>query len=549
MWQTLHQLLLDQRYSLDDITLIRRAFDAADQGHKNQKHASNEPYMARPLAIARNLAMINADPSAVAAALLHDACENASLAPDTVRHMFGEEIAFLVEKTLQVKKIRYRDVQRAIEPLRKMIVATAKDMRVMLITLYDRLHTMQTIAHCASDAQAHIAKETLELYAPIANRFGIGELKGQLEDLAFPYVYPEEYRWIAREHALRTKKLDQYLQKFIPTVCKHLLKDHVPFINIHSRVKHLYSFWQKLLRYDMNFDALYDTAAVRIIVPALEDCYTALGVIHHHWRPLPGRVKDYIALSKPNGYQSLHTTVFCPHHAIVEFQIRTPEMHERAEFGVAAHWTYKENAYATIFRNWQKEGSEFFSDRIFVLTPKGEIFDLPQGATPLDFAYHVHSKIGDHMTGAKINGKLVSFGKELASGDTVEILTHPRAKPKAEWLDHARVTLARRHIRATLRKLGIQLPQTQKRKDNLPLEFVCRIHVKDRVGLLRDLSGVFSENNTNIVDIHIEQKHTAQPIVIIRAAAKKILDLNQLATKIKLIKGVKTVHTEKIKTT
>lgn len=539
MWSTLHQLLTDHHYTPDNIALIQRAYDCAAKAYEGKKHAAGEPYMDRPLAIARNLAMTNFDASAIAAAFLYDACEDAPLAPDTVRRAFNEEIAFLVEGISRVKKIRYRDTQRAMEPLRKMFVAIAKDMRVMLITLYDRLHTMQTLTHLASDTRAPIAKETLELYASIANRLGMGELKGQLEDLAFPYIYPEEYQWIAREHALRTKKLDQYLQKFIPTVCKHLLKDRVPFINIHSRVKHLYSFWQKLLRYEMNFDALHDTAAVRIIVPALEDCYTALGVIHHHWRPLLGKVKDYIALPKQNGYQSLHTTVFCPHHAIVEFQIRTPEMHERAEFGIAAHWAYKENAYANIFRNWQKEGKEFFGDRIFVLTPKGEVFDLPRGATPLDFAYHVHSEIGNHMTGAKIKGKLVAFGKELASGDTVEILTHPRAKPKAEWLEHARAPLARRHIRGSLRKLGIQLPQ--KRKEKRSLEFVCRIHVKDRVGLLRDLSNVFSENNANIVDVHIEQKYTTHPAVIIRAAAKKILDFNQLMTKIKLIKGVKTV--------
>lgn len=546
MWQTLNQLLIDTQYAPNDIALIQRAYEVALKAHEGQKRASGEPYIHHPVTVAIHLVEIKLDAPAIAAALLHDVCEDTPTCPEDIRSAFGEEIAFLVAGVSKVKKVRYHESQRVAEPLRNMFVATAKDIRVILIKLFDRFHNMQTLSHLTPAKQTRIAKETMELYAPIANRLGMGELKGRLEDLAFPFVYPKEHQWLTKEHAIRAEKLERYLKKLMPIVCKHLVKDRVPFINIHSRVKHLYSLWQKLLRNDMNFENIYDISAARIIVPAIEDCYAALGVIHNHWRPLPGRIKDYIALPKPNGYQSLHTTVFCPHQYIVEFQIRTPEMHEHAEFGIAAHWAYKENTdddryqeWVKKFRDWQKEGKEFFSDRIFVLTPKGEAFDLPRGATPLDFAYHIHSEIGNHMTGAKINGKLVSFGQELASGDTVEILTHHRAKPKAEWLEYARVTLARRHIRVALRKLGIKLPQ--KRKGERPLEFTCRIHVKDRVGLLRDLSGVFSESNANIVDIHIEQKHTTQPTVVVHAVSKKSLDINQLITKIKLINGVKTV--------
>lgn len=546
MWQTIHQLLTDNHYTPNDEALIQRAYERAAKAHEGQKRASGEPYITHPIAVATHLIVLKLDAPAIAAALLHDVCEDTSVALNKIRRDFGEEIAFLVEGVSKVKKVHYRETQRAAEPLRKMFVATAKDVRVILIKLFDRLHNMHTLSHVTPAKQTRIAKETLELYAPLANRLGMGELKGQLEDLAFPFVYPKEYQWITKEHAIRVEKRENYLQKLIPTVCKHLIKDYVPFINIHSRVKHLYSLWQKLLDNDMNFERIYDISAVRIIVPAIEDCYAALGVIHNHWRPLPGRIKDYIALPKPNGYQSLHTTVLALRHRIVEFQIRTPEMHEHAEFGIAAHWAYKERSddnqyqeWIAKFRDWQKEGKEFFSDRIFVLTPKGEVFDLPLGATPLDFAYHIHSEIGNHMTGAKINGKLVSFGQKLTSFDTVEIVKHNRAKPKAEWLEHARTMLARRHIRAELRRLGVQMPQ--KRKEKTPMELMFRIHVKDRVGLLRDLSTVFSENNMNIIDINIEKKRTKEPIVVIRSAAKKSFDINHLTTKIKLVKGVKTV--------
>jgi GTP pyrophosphokinase len=540
MWSELYQLLLSHNYSSSDIAFIKRAFDFAARAHEQEKRASGEPYIIHPIAVAQSLIAFRLDAASVAAGLLHDTRENCVVSHQDIVAAFGEEVAFLVDALTNVKKIKYRDTQRLNEPLRNMFMATAKDTRVILIKLFDRLHNMQTLESVANEKQTRIAKETLELYAPIANRLGMGELKGQLEDLAFPFVHPEEYRWLTNERTLRVEKLEHYLHKLMPLIRKHLAKEHVPLLDLHSRVKHSYSLWRKLLRYEMDFDRIHDISAIRLMVPSIEDCYTVLGIIHHHWRPLPGRIKDYIAIPKPNGYQSLHTTVFCPHHQMVEFQIRTPEMHERAEFGIAAHWAYKEQAGTNIFRDWQKEGKEFFNDRIFVLSPKGEIFDLPRGSTSLDFAYHIHSDIGDHATGAKINGKLVSFGQALSSGEAVEITTHHRAKPKAEWLEHARTSLARRHIRAALHKMGVNLPRKQKEK--IALSCVFRIRVKDRVGLLHDLSAIFSQNNVNISDITVEHKNTKQPAVVIRCTPKKSINLANLVTIIKAVKGVKSVE-------
>lgn len=534
MWQTLHQLLSNNQYAQHDIAFIKRAYDFAARAHNEEKG----------VAVACSLTHFRLDAATIAAGLLRDTRENCAVSHDEIAKTFGEEVAALVDALTDIKKIIYHDAQRLTEPLRNMLIATAKDMRVVLIALFDRLYDMQTLTHLAPEKPQRIAKETMELYAPIADRLGMGELRGDLEDLAFPFLHPDEHQWLTSERTLRVEKFERYLKKLMPLIRKHMAKESVPVLDLHSRVKHLYSLWRKLLRNEMDFERIYDISAVRMIVPSVEDCYTALGVIHKHWRPLPGRIKDYIALPKPNGYQSLHTTIFCPHHHIVEVQIRTPEMHEHAEFGIAAHWAYKERAHANVFLNWQQEGKDFFRDRIFVLSPKGEVFDLPASATPLDFAYHIHSDIGDHATGAKINGKMVSFGQELASGDTIEIITHHRAKPKAEWLTHARTSLARRHIRAALRKMGVKLPRKKPESKGGLLgkkSVLFRVRVKDRVGLLRDLSAVFSEHNINITDITVEKKNSKQPVVAVQTAPKQTLNLAHITTKIKAIKGVKSV--------
>lgn len=360
------------------------------------------------------------------------------------------------------------------ENLIKLFLATAKDIRVVLRKLTDRCHNVQ----------ASNALETLEIYAPIANRLGMGELKGQLEDLAFKYLYPEEYKRLENEVAERYETRKNYIKKLEPALYEVLKKENIIPLEINIRLKHLYSLYQKLLRRQMNFDEIYDLVAARIIVKDINDCYLALGAIHQVWKPAPGLIKDYIAMPKPNGYQSLHTSIFGPEEKITEIQIRTPEMHAQAENGIAAHWAYKERTYkgknrhpkidakeiAWIeqLREWQKavRGSDeffeslkidFFKDRIFALTPQGDVIDLPEGATPVDFAYQIHTIVGNECAGAKINGKIAALDARLKSGDSIEILTQKGKKPSADWLNFVKTSLAKDKIRSVLKDKNIKL--------------------------------------------------------------------------------------------
>ena len=341
----------------------------------------------------------------------------------------------------------------------KLFLVMAKDIRIVLTKLTDRCHNV-----CASNAL-----ETLEIYAPIADRLGMGELKCQLEDLAFKYLHPEEYQRLENEVAERYKTCGQYIKKLEPILCEILKKINITPLEINARAKHLYSLYKKLLRHQMNFDKIYDLVAARIIVKDINDCYLALGAIHQVWRPIPGLIKDYIAMPKPNGYQSLHTSVFGPEEKITEIQIRTPEMHAQAENGVSAHWAYKErnyknkNRYPKIdaeeiawieqLRDWQKAvgGIDLFKDRIFVLTPHGDAIDLPENATPVDFAYHVHTTVGNECAGVKINGKIATLNTKLKSGDLVEILTQKGKKPSVDWLNFAKTDLAKDKIKNVLK--------------------------------------------------------------------------------------------------
>jgi len=372
------------------------------------------------------------------------------------------------------------------ENLIKLFLATAKDVRTVLIKLADRYHVMQTLGTLAEKDQKRIALETLEIYAPIAHRLGMGELKGQLEDLAFKYLYPKEYKQLENEVTKRYEARKNYIDKLKPILYEVLEKEKIIPLEINARAKHLYSLYQKLLRHQMNFNEIYDLVAARIIVKDINDCYLALGAIHQVWKPMLGLIKDYIAIPKPNGYQSLHTSVFGPEEKITEIQIRTPEMHAQAENGIAAHWIYKErnykdkNRYPKIdakeiawieqLREWQKavRGSDefleslkidFFKDRIFALTPQGDVIDLPEGATPVDFAYQIHTTIGNECTGAKINGKIAALGTRLKSGDLIEILTQKGKKPSVDWLNFVKTGLAKDKIRKTQKsnkKLGFR---------------------------------------------------------------------------------------------
>ena len=365
------------------------------------------------------------------------------------------------------------------ENLIKLFLVTAKDIKTVLIKLADRYQVMQTLGTLQQKDQKRIASETLEIYAPIAHRLGMGELKGQLEDLAFKYLYPEEYQRLENEVAKIYEMHKNYIKKLEPILRKLLKKEKVVPLEINARAKHFYSLYQKLLHHQMNFDEIHDLVAARIIVKDINDCYLALGAIHQVWKPMPGLIKDYIAMPKPNGYQSLHTSVFGPEGKITEIQIRTPEMHAQAENGIAAHWAYKErnykdkNRYPKIdakeiawieqLREWQKavRGSDefleslkidFFKDRIFALTPQGDVIDLPEGATPVDFAYQIHTTIGNECAGAKINGKIAALDTGLKSGDLIEILTQKGKKPSVDWLNFVKTGLAKDKIKNTLKE-------------------------------------------------------------------------------------------------
>lgn len=479
-WPQFEQLLKPTQYTAEDRDCVKRAFGFAERAHYGQKRATGEPYFNHILAVASAVVALGLDGDAVCAALLHDSIEDRGISKADIQKEFGGNVAFLVEGVSKVNKIKYHGAARRVESLRKMFLAVAEDVRVVLIKLCDRLNNMRTISVLPPEKRDRIALETLEVYAPLAYRLGIGELKGELQDLAFPILYPDEYQWIQREVAERVPEGKRYLEQVRPMLEGALQKDGVVPIKIDFRQKFLYSLWQKLMRYEMNFGRITDLLAMRIIVRDVEDCYKTLGIIHSLWKPLPGRIKDYIALPKPNGYRSLHTTVFCLEGKVTEIQIRTPEMHDEAEHGIAAHWAYEESgkpktgiradhpklAWVRQLENWQSEiGSaaegeafleslkiDFFKDRIFVLTPTGEVIDMPDGSTPIDFAYHIHSQIGDHMMGAKVNNKMVPLSHTLSTGDTVQILTQKNKQPSPDWMNIARTSNAKSKIRSALKR-------------------------------------------------------------------------------------------------
>src|SRR3989344_5432759 len=450
--------LKDKIKSYDDADqgLIERAFAFADKVHKGTKRKTGEPYITHPLAAATRLAEMRLDAATVAAALLHDVAEDTGVTINDVKKEFGDEIGFLVDGVTKLGKLKYRGAERMAESLRKMFFAIAEDIRVVLIKLADRLHNMETLAVLPPEKQKRIALETLDIYAPLANRLGFGDLKAKLEDLSFMYVYPDECRTVEKLAKTQMSERTHYINRIRPQIEKYLHDEGIQIVNINARAKHYYSLWRKLLKWDMDIEKIHDLIALRIIVPTIEDCYRALGIIHAHWKPLPGLIKDYIAMPKPNGYKSLHTTIFGPDGENIEIQIRTIAMHDEAEHGIAAHWAYSEHKKTKNYRNqiassakekelswvnqlrdWQKDATDsnefieslkidFFKNRIFCLTPKGDAIDLPEGATAVDFAYHVHSQIGNAAAGARVNGKMVPLNHGLSNGDVVEIITQKK---------------------------------------------------------------------------------------------------------------------------
>jgi GTP pyrophosphokinase len=462
----------------DDKTLIKKACTFAEKAHEGQLRKSGEPYYNHVFATGLNLAQLKMDADTIAAGIMHDVLEDTPVTEEEMTAEFGEHITKLVEGVTKLGKLRYTGAERHVESLRKFFIAMADDIRVVVIKLCDRLHNIQTLEFVSPDKQKRIALETLEIHARLADRLGMGRLKAQLEDAAFPYVYPVEYKKTMQIFEAMRPISDEQLEKVVDTFEEELKIFDVEIERIDHRVKHLYSLYQKLKRYKMDESKVHDVVALRIIVPTIADCYQALGVIHGLYRPVPGRFKDYIAVPKPNGYRSLHTTIFSGDGNTLEIQIRTQEMHKEAEYGIASHLSYKElgknvtrdeiikkTGWTKELLEWQKElephadfmkhlKEDFFEHRVFILTPKGDVIDLPYGSTPIDFAYAVHSDIGDHTAGVKVNGKLVPLNTTLNNRDVVEIEVKDSASPKRKWIDMAKTTLAKRKIRAHIKEHG-----------------------------------------------------------------------------------------------
>ncbi len=491
----------------EDKELVERAYLFAEKTHAGEARFSGEPYFLHLTETAKILAEYGMGAKTITAGLLHDSIEDMLVTEEIVLENFGKEILFLIEGVTKLGKLKYRGADRHNESLRKLFVAISQDIRVLMIKLADRLHNMRTLSHVPKDKQERIARETLEIYAPIAYRLGIRKLSRELEDLAFPFVYPKEYEEAKKIAKQKYEEIEENLEKFLKSIKKMLARDGITNVRTEYRVKGLYSLFKKIEAKEKNIEKIYDLLALRIVVPTIDECYRVLGIVHGTWRPLPGRIKDYIAFPKPNGYQSLHTTVFTGDGSFVEVQIRTQEMHQHAEYGIASHLSYKEGnkkgktpeAIAWVHsllpkRNmeeisdkemqensmtqfqdvphWIQElavhqaevkdnekfqedlKSDFFQYRIFVFTPDGDVVDLPKESTPIDFAYSIHSDIGNHMAGAKINGKLVSLDTSLHGGDVVEIITKSSAKPNRKWIEDAKTSAAKRHIRSAIQKLN-----------------------------------------------------------------------------------------------
>ncbi|MDP6387717.1 MAG: HD domain-containing protein [Candidatus Pacebacteria bacterium] len=507
-----------------DKEFITKAYKFAEHAHKDQRRNSRDLYIVHLCETAKILAGLGMGVKTVAAGLLHDTIEDVGVTEEQLRKKFGDEILYLVQGVTGLGMLRYRGQKKHAESLRKLFVVTSQDIRILIIKLADRLHNMRTLQYNNKESQKRNALETLEIYAQIADRLGMGQMKGELEDLAFPYVYPDKYQEVRKLRKQRGKETLKRLVKIDKSLKKELAKNEIINFRTDYRMKQLYSLYQKLERKEHNIEKIRDISALRIIVPTVSDCYKILGIIHGLWRPLPGEIKDYIAFPRPNGYRSLHTTIFTGDGGIIEIQIRTEEMHKESEYGIASHISYKgglegkrkktnllwfrdlfssrirgrikqfqdkraekkikkkstkkqrENAYEkpkysiSKVPAWIKQiaeeqksvpeseefledlKSDFFSHRVFVFTPKGDVIDLPADSSPIDFAYAVHSDIGNHVFGTKVNDKLVSLDTKLKNGDIVEIETKESSHPTRKWLDTAKTSVAQRHIRSAITK-------------------------------------------------------------------------------------------------
>src|SRR5215472_16741902 len=484
----------------DDLDIIQRAYEFSLQHHNGQTRASGEPYLVHPLEVALVLAEMKLDSTAIAAGLLHDAVEDTDVTNNQIEEKFGTPVAHIVDGVTKIAKINLASrEERQAENVRKMVLAMTDDIRVVLIKLADRLHNMRTLEHLPADRQQHIAQETLDIYAPLAHRLGMGKVRGELEDLAFQYVDPIGYNQIKEQVEARRKQGEAFLTKTVAFIREKLQENGVE-ARVDHRIKRLYSIAQKLQRQRITVDQVYDLLAIRIITSSVKDCYSALGAIHSIWRPVPGRIKDFIAMPRPNLYQSLHTTVMAEGGMQFEVQIRTEEMHKMAEDGIAAHWKYKDGtpvnakdeqrlAWLRQVVEWQRDVSdpnEFLStlkidlypEEVYTFTPKGKVVILPRDASAVDFAYAIHTEVGHTCTGAKVNGRLVPLRYKLRNGDIVEIITQVGHHPSRDWLGFAKSSRSRNKIKHWLNvhqreravEIGKKLMEKQARKYRLAMK-------------------------------------------------------------------------------
>src|SRR5215813_5059638 len=483
----------------DDLEIVRKAYEFSQKVHAGQSRASGQPYLVHPLEVACVLAEMKMDPISIAAGLLHDSVEDTSVTIVEIRKEFGEQVAHIVEGVTKISKIDFAShEQQQAENLRKMMLAMVDDIRVVLIKLADRLHNMRTLEHLPPERQHKIARETLDIYAPIAHRLGMGKIRGELEDLGFRYLDPIAYQTTHDAVEARRKEGEKFLAG-VESILRDKLQEAGITANVESRIKRLYSIHKKLVRQRITVEQVYDLCAMRVVTRSVQDCYAVLGIIHNVWRPVPGRIKDFIAMPRPNFYQSLHTSVIAENGTPFEVQIRTEEMHKMAEEGIAAHWKYKDGpvtaqdeqrlAWLRQVVEWQRDVSdpnEFLStlkidlypEEVYTFTPKGKVVVLPRDATPVDFAYMIHTEVGHTCVGAKVNGRMVPLRHKLHSGDIVEILTQPGHKPSRDWLALVKSSRSRNKIKHWLNvhqreraiEIGRKLIEKEARKYRIALK-------------------------------------------------------------------------------
>ncbi len=498
-----------QRYypNLEDWAMVEKAYEFSLKAHSGQLRESGESYIIHPLGVVLILAELELDLVTIIAGLLHDVVEDTEVTLDDIRHEFGDEVAALVDGVTKLSRLDFtsKEEQQA-ETLRKMFIAMAQDIRVVLIKLADRTHNLRTLRYLNTHKQKEIARETIEIYAPLAHRLGIYMIKWELEDLAFRYMQPNEYFQLVEKLAKKRREREHFINRIIWILQDHLSESSIQ-AEIQGRPKHLYSIYNKMKSQGKDLNEIYDLTAIRIIVDSVKDCYHTLGIVHTIWKPIPGRFKDFIAMPKPNMYQSLHTTVFAAENELAEIQIRTWDMHRTAEYGIAAHWRYKEKVknsgeldekltWLRQLLEWQHDyrdardfikdlKGDLFTDEVFVFTPKGDVVDLPAGSVTLDFAYKIHTDIGNRCTGAKVNGRLVPLDYQLKTGDMVEVVTSKQGSPSRDWLNLIKTPHAKNKIRSWFKKERRE-ENIEKGREMIEKE-IRRVTVEQRISFKNDI--------------------------------------------------------------